>query len=47
VNVGDLPRLVERLAREGTVKPTVKELDLDAMGYHKLLGSGRADRAWS
>jgi len=46
VNVGDLPRLVERLARDGAVKPAAKELDLDAMGYHKLLGSGSADRAW-
>ncbi len=46
VNVGDLPRLVERLARDGAVKPAAKELDLTALGYHKLLGSGRADRAW-
>jgi large subunit ribosomal protein L15 len=46
VNVGELPRIVERLARDGAVKSAAKELDLDALGYHKLLGSGRADRAW-
>ncbi len=46
VNVGELGRLVARLARDGTVPKDAAELDLTKLGYHKLLGSGKADRAW-
>jgi large subunit ribosomal protein L15 len=46
VNVGELTRLVERLAREGAVPKDAAALDLTTLGFDKLLGSGKADRKW-
>ena len=46
INVGDLKRVCERLEREGAVAKGAKDIDLGALGFDKLLGSGVADRAW-
>jgi len=46
VNVGELKRTCERLEREGAIAKGAKAIDLGAMGFDKLLGSGVPDRAW-
>jgi large subunit ribosomal protein L15 len=46
VNVGELKRVTERLEREGAIAKGAKAIDLGALGFDKLLGSGSPDRAW-
>jgi large subunit ribosomal protein L15 len=46
INVGQLAPLMERLEREGVEKKGSKELNLTALGYDKLLGSGNVVVAW-
>ena len=46
VNVGELKRVCERLEREGAIAKGAKAIDLGALGFDKLLGSGVPDRAW-
>ena len=46
INVGQLGPLMERLEREGLEKKGSKELNLTALGYQKLLGSGNVEVAW-
>ena len=46
INVGQLPLLMERMERDGLKKKGSAELDLSALGYDKLLGSGRVEEAW-
>ena len=43
INVGQLERLMERLVRDGVEKKGSEELNLTALGYDKLLGSGRLE----
>ncbi len=46
INVGQLRKLKERLIKDGTEKEGGKEIDLTALGYDKLLGSGVVQGAW-
>ena len=46
INVGQLGPQMERLEREGLEKKGSKELNLTALGYQKLLGSGNVEVAW-
>jgi large subunit ribosomal protein L15 len=46
INVAQLGPLMERLVRDGIEKKGGKDLNLTALGYDKLLGSGRTDVAW-
>jgi large subunit ribosomal protein L15 len=46
INVGQLELLMTRLVREGVEKKDTRELNLTALGYDKLLGSGRVKGAW-
>ena len=45
INVGQLRTLKERLIRKGVDKGG-KEINLTALGYDKLLGSGVVQGAW-
>lgn len=46
INVGQLELLMRRLVRDGIEKEGGKVLDLTALGYDKLLGSGTIQGAW-
>jgi large subunit ribosomal protein L15 len=46
INVGQLEQLMARLVKDGVEKKGGKELNLTALGYDKLLGSGTTDVAW-
>jgi len=46
INVSQLRLLKERLVREGIEKEGGKAIDLTALGYDKLLGSGTCQGAW-
>jgi large subunit ribosomal protein L15 len=46
INVGQLRKLKERLIKDGIEKEGGKEIDLTALGYGKLLGSGTVQGAW-
>ena len=46
INVGQLELLMQRLVRDGIEKEGGKVLDLTALGYDKLLGSGTVEGAW-
>ena len=46
INVGQLELLMARLVRDGVETTGGKELNLTALGYDKLLGSGTVDGAW-
>jgi len=46
INVDQLRKLKEHLIRTGVEKEGGKELNLTALGYEKLLGSGACQGAW-
>ncbi len=46
INVDQLRKLKERLIKDGIEKEGGKEIDLTALGYDKLLGSGVVQGAW-
>jgi large subunit ribosomal protein L15 len=46
INVGQLKLLMDRLVRDGVEKKAGKVLNLTALGYDKLLGSGQVELAW-
>jgi large subunit ribosomal protein L15 len=46
INVSELGRLATRLEREGIAKKGSKEINLTALGYEKLLGSGKVEDPW-
>ena len=46
INVAELGLVQARLEREGLAKEGSKEINLTALGYEKLLGSGKVETAW-
>ncbi len=46
INVNQLRKLKERLIKDGIEKKGGKAIDLTALGYDKLLGSGVCQGAW-